>query len=351
MAAPEDYFSKIAAEHSQRPRFMATVALSVQPYVDGINAANSLIGLFDLDSAVGEQLDFLGQWVGVSRYIAVETHKWFTLDEHHYDLGLDQGLWLTPYDTASELVPLDDSQYRALLHGRIIANQWDGTIPGLYEAWNAVFYGTGYQVLIQDGMTRAETDFTLDFMGRGLDQSLWYEVPKLDTLIYFSLDSTDPAQGLDQGLLLGPPGSEILLPVARTNGNMHLIEALLGPPVDPLTQALFTGDYLGLKSAGVGVDYYRQNQGPAAGHPPDGTSGIGLPLFCLDAQAERSYWLSLDTAGAGVDQAPFFYPGGVPGDPVPPVDVPAPPTGVQFPPNAVAGLDYGAWAEHITPAS
>jgi hypothetical protein len=295
VAALADYFDLVPAEHNQRPNFMATVGLSVQPYVDGINIANALIGLFDLDTAVGQQLDFTGQWIGVGRNITVDAAVWFSFDIA--GLGFDQGRWITPFETSTRTVALADDagdpiSYRTLLKARVVANRWDGTIPGAYEAWNTLFAGTGYQVLIQDGGPRAVHYFSFDTAGSGFDQAQWWQLP---------------------------------LPVEpRVNGNMNLIEALLGPAPSPTTLALFTGGYLELKSAGVGITYMIQSATETA-----------VPLFGFDAGPSPGY-LSLDVSGLGLDQAPFY--GTSTGAP-----------NVTYPPYTIAGFDAGAWGQIVNP--
>jgi hypothetical protein len=341
MATLEDFLALITAEHNQRDRFMRTVALSVQPYVDGINVANSLIGLFDLDTAVGQQLDMLGQWVGVTRYVTIDLELWFAFNK--YNVGFDQGKWSNPYETTDETVALDDEHYRLLLRARIASNSWDGTIPGAYDAWGVLFEGTGYQILIQDGMARAERDFSFDSVIAGFDQSLWFKDEPIAN-IYFSFDNPDPLLGLDEGSWYGPPGTALTQPWARTNGNMHLIEALLGPPLDPITKALFTGGYLGLKSAGVGISYMIQSQPPAPPDTDDSGSGIGLPLFGFDAgPGDPGYWMSFDQP-QGLDQGQLFYPGAHP------VDPDFVPTYLTFDGNDPAsGLDAGWWTPAVRP--
>jgi hypothetical protein len=334
MATLEEFLALITSEHNQRPRYMETVALSTAPGVDAINLANSLIGLFDLDTAIGEQLDFLGQWVGVTRWITAPLNVWFAFDEPN--LGFDQGKWQTPFELANQILRLDDEHYRILLRARIVSNYWDGTIAGAYEAWNLLFAGTGYQILIQDGQRRVASIFGFDGPPYGgFDNSLWYaDQPILD--IYFSLDR--PARlGFDAGYWLGPPGSAQTMPVAHTHGTMHIIQALLGPPLDAVVQALFAGGYLGLKSAGVTVDYMIQWQPPT---PPqiEPPSGVGLPLFGFDVGPDAAgYWMSFDDPEAGLDDAPLFYPGAVP-----------PAGSAVWPPTPLAGFDLGAWGRIIS---
>jgi hypothetical protein len=202
----EVYEKLITSEHCDKPKFLATVGVGVQPSADVSEMLLGLPLLYDLDVAVGEQLDRVGQWVGRTRYLATPiVDVYFTLDQE--GLGFDQGTWLGLYDPINGLTALPDDAYRTLLRAKILANTWDGTVPGAYEAWNTVFSGTGYQILIQD------------------------------------------------------------------NGDMTMALALIGPLPDAVTTALFSGGYLSLKPAGVGITFYA-------------TSTVASsPLFGFDAQS------------------------------------------------------------------
>ena len=128
---------------------MAMVSLLAQWAVDRQNMLASIPGLYDIDDAVGSQLDAVGLWVGASRNLSVPlTDVYFSLDIA--GLGLDQGVIQGPFDPTTGLVSLPDAQYRILLYATIAANNWDGTIPGAYTAWNTIFEPLGYSILIQD---------------------------------------------------------------------------------------------------------------------------------------------------------------------------------------------------------
>ena len=128
---------------------MAMVSLLAQWAVDRQNMLASIPGLYDIDDAVGSQLDAVGLWVGASRNLSVPlTNVYFSLDIA--GLGLDQGVIQGPFDPTTGLVSLPDAQYRILLYATIAANNWDGTIPGAYTAWNTIFEPLGYSILIQD---------------------------------------------------------------------------------------------------------------------------------------------------------------------------------------------------------
>ena len=143
------YTSLITSEHAIQPNYMAMIAATVQGYADNIEVADSMPGLFDLDVAVGQQLDFTGQWIGATRdvIIAVST-LYFQYDTSGQ--GWDQGVWWDGATPTTEITVLADPQYRALLYAVAASNSWDGTIPGAYAVWNSLFEPLGYTIEITD---------------------------------------------------------------------------------------------------------------------------------------------------------------------------------------------------------
>jgi len=107
----------------------------------------------------------------------------------------------------------------------VAANQWDGTIEGAYAGGTICSLMTGLQILIQN------------------------VAPK----VY-------------------PPNP---LPGANASDGMHIILSLIGPPIDALTQALFTGGYLNMVPAGVKVDAYVTQTVPGR----RSLVGVSGPLF------------------------------------------------------------------------
>ncbi|RRA01919.1 DUF2612 domain-containing protein [Burkholderia cepacia] len=128
MAELDDYTALITSEHSDKPKFMAVVEMLSAPLVDLMNLLGGMPALFDLDVAVGDQLDVLGQWIGLSREVNTPlTGIYFSFDVG--GLGFDQGVWKGPFDPDTGLVSLDDDTYLMTLRAKIAANRWDST-PG-----------------------------------------------------------------------------------------------------------------------------------------------------------------------------------------------------------------------------
>lgn len=145
-----DYLNLITSLYRSQPKFMALCEALVAPLVE----VQEVLGLtgeaFDLDDAVGVQLDQVGEWVGRSRDLTTPlTGVYFSWDES--DVGWNEGTWRGPYDPETGLTSLPDDVYRMLLRAKIAANGWDGTIPGAYEIWDQLFDSSGIIIVIQDG--------------------------------------------------------------------------------------------------------------------------------------------------------------------------------------------------------
>lgn len=147
-ASISDYTALITSEHSDKPRFTATIATLAQPLVDQMNVLQSMPGKFDLDNAVGAQLDDVGLWVGVSRKIRTPlTGIYFSFDID--GLGFDQGTWKGPFDPDTGLTVLDDDTYRLVIRAKIGANHWDGTLESSAAILNSIFAADTH-VFIED---------------------------------------------------------------------------------------------------------------------------------------------------------------------------------------------------------
>jgi Protein of unknown function (DUF2612) len=141
------YLSLITSEYANQPNFLATVNLLLTPYVQTINLLQNLFQLFQLSTAVGDQLTKLGAWAGVSRNVTLPiTGAYFSLDTA--GLGLDQAPMQGPNDPSSGLVALPDNIYLPILQAFILINNSKGTLNSYYNALNQLF--PGCKLVIQD---------------------------------------------------------------------------------------------------------------------------------------------------------------------------------------------------------
>jgi hypothetical protein len=141
-----------------QPDFVAVMKALLQPLVDQQNVASSVPALYDLDTAVGTQLDTVGQWIGPTRYVQVpQSGVFFSFDIA--GLGFDQAPWAPLIGGSTVLFALPDDEYRLLLYATVAANHWDGTVPGGERVLNDFWNPLGYSEYIIDNQ-----DMTIAFL-------------------------------------------------------------------------------------------------------------------------------------------------------------------------------------------
>lgn len=122
MPALDDYTKLITSEHRDKPKYLAMIGVYAQFFVDLRTTIEGLPAAFDVDTAVGVQLDACGAWVGVTRIVTVVPSPAYPTPS-------------TPYQ-----VVLTDAVFRRLVKARAKANAWDGTPAGILPIL-AEFYG------------------------------------------------------------------------------------------------------------------------------------------------------------------------------------------------------------------
>lgn len=143
----QDYIDLLTSEYTGLPNFTAVISNDVGVQVQVQDLMEEMIPLFDLDVAVGNQLDILGQWVGVSRNVSIPISGIFFTWDGLFTEGWDFGTW-SPAITPTTITVLPDDAYLTLIRAKIAANHWDGTTEGAYAIWDALF--PQFTILIQD---------------------------------------------------------------------------------------------------------------------------------------------------------------------------------------------------------
>ena len=184
------YTDRITNYHAGKPKFFAHVDLSTRPLIDVSASVSGLVADFDVDTAIGDQLDIVGKWVGVSRAVAAPISGVF-LEWDKERVGWDQGVWLGPYQATNELTYLSDDVYRIVIKARIGINNWDGqndTLPGILETALA---GTGINLIVIDNQ-----DMSISVL---IVVDSEYIIPEIDRLIFDSAINKGPFIPLPEG--------------------------------------------------------------------------------------------------------------------------------------------------------
>lgn len=229
MADISDYTGLVTSEHADKPKFIATLSALAQCFVDLQNTVLAIPDGFDLDQAIGVQLDAVGLWVGVSRNVNTPlSGVYFSLDVD--GLGFDQGVWKGPFDPDSGVVSLDDDTYRLLIRAKIGANHWDGTLGTSAAILNSIF-----------GSDSTQTEQPVQ-LSDGSDVMMWDSSTSSLTSV-----SIQPSVQV----LAGQTYVFIV-----DNGNMSIDYGISGTPPSALFLALLRGGYIPLKPEAVHINGY-----------------------------------------------------------------------------------------------
>lgn len=124
----QPYLDLITSQHRTKPNFTAWLSFALAKVYDGLTVANSINSAFDIDNAAGIQLDVIGEILGRSRSL--------------------------PFQPSDGSAPtLSDSNYQIALKAKISQNQWDGTIPTIYDIWNNLFSDISINIVDNQNMT------------------------------------------------------------------------------------------------------------------------------------------------------------------------------------------------------
>lgn len=152
----DEYLALITTEHQNRPRYIATVQASVSPFAALQSLMRSYVPAFDVDSAIGQQLDIVALWVGVTRRIGTPIEGFYFSWDDTAANGWDAGVWKGIGDPDFGFINLPDDLFRSVIKSKIEANQWKGDIPGAYRILEAA-YGVGNNITIQDNQDMSMT--------------------------------------------------------------------------------------------------------------------------------------------------------------------------------------------------
>lgn len=142
MPTLQDYTNLIPSQNRHLTRFPRVVETLVEGPMLLTEALSAWHQKFDIDTAVGDQLDIIGEWIGFRRYLQVEiTGVYFSWDDIP-QLGWDYGRFKGRFEAESQMETLGDEDYRRLLKALIGINRWDGSHFQLIEHWMS-YLGSG----------------------------------------------------------------------------------------------------------------------------------------------------------------------------------------------------------------
>ena len=148
-----DYDALITSQHADKPLFTATVEAAIDPVAKLQYAETAALSLLSVDFAIGVQLDWIGEWVGITRRVPTPiTGVYFSWDDT-VATGWNAGIWKGPFDPDSGLTELQDDDYRILIRAKIQANIRGRSVEDIYAILDAAFPGVVIDVIDNQDMT------------------------------------------------------------------------------------------------------------------------------------------------------------------------------------------------------
>lgn len=168
MSRTKDFYSKlITSQYQNAANILSFLDIFLSKLKDCSDFLEGIDAAFDLDTAVGAQLDILGEIAGISRR-----------------LNFQPNYGLSPI--------LRDSDFRTLIRATIGKNQWDGEQDSLYTLWAVLFPGAA--IAIHDN--------------HWMDMDVFVQFPDL-TSIFIDLIKrgyiVPKPEGVKQRIYIGPP--------------------------------------------------------------------------------------------------------------------------------------------------
>ncbi|MDU1232317.1 DUF2612 domain-containing protein [Clostridium butyricum] len=151
--AIDKYLNSVTSQHRDKKKFIAWLSSSLTIIDHAYIMTKNMDNDFDLDNALGVQLDMLGQSIGRKRMLTFQP-----LNDHN--------------------PVMDDETYRLVLKAKVAMNNWDGKTESAYEIWDNTFKDIGLQ--IQDNQDMSVTAYVTGYVNQ-IRQDLiqhGYIVPK-----------------------------------------------------------------------------------------------------------------------------------------------------------------------------
>ena len=166
-----DYIDLITSQHRNRPKFAGVVASAVAPLALTVGMVDtSMLQAWDIDTAVGTQLDQVGEWIGATRYVEQPlVGVYFSWDDV-VETGWGHGYWQGKYDPSTGVIALADDVYRPVLYAKIASNNWPGTRETIEAIWDNSFDDNSTLALVD----HQDMSITIGLQGIEINDVLLY---------------------------------------------------------------------------------------------------------------------------------------------------------------------------------
>ncbi|MFW1806029.1 DUF2612 domain-containing protein [Acinetobacter baumannii] len=137
----DDYLNLIINEHRSKPKFRQTVKESIEPILDCMSVLQSINEKFDLDSATGDQLRIIAEWVGSPLVVPnIVNLPFFGFDGQPEALTFGEtdnpdigGFWRESGVSSYRGQSIPPQKLPSVVKAKILLNNCDCTLDEAYE--------------------------------------------------------------------------------------------------------------------------------------------------------------------------------------------------------------------------
>lgn len=166
-----DYIDLITSQHRNRPKFAGVTASAVAPLALTVGMVDtSMLQAWDIDTAIGTQLDQVGEWIGATRYVEQPLVSVYFSWDDVIATGWGHGYWQGKHDPSTGVIALADDMYRLVLYAKIASNNWDGTRETIESIWDNSFGDTSTLTLVD----HQDMSITIGLQGIAINDVLLY---------------------------------------------------------------------------------------------------------------------------------------------------------------------------------
>lgn len=146
--AVSDALALLPSKHRGKPKFVEMVTQTLTPIDDQKTVALQMQELYDIETAVGDQLKSIGDWVGAPAAVPDVTRieGLFGFDGQDGELSWTEtddpsviaGFWRESGSSGYRGVDLNEEQYRTVIQAQIYKNSCKCTISDAYTILNMI---------------------------------------------------------------------------------------------------------------------------------------------------------------------------------------------------------------------
>ncbi|ENV08989.1 MULTISPECIES: DUF2612 domain-containing protein [Acinetobacter] len=135
------YIALLTSQHRDKPKFRETVEISLNPLIDCLECLNSIGGKFNLETAKGDQLQILADWVGsrdsIPNAVAIPFFG-FADQEEALPFGETNdpaigGFWRDSGVGSFRAYQMSPQLFRSAIKAKILLNKSDCTLESAKE--------------------------------------------------------------------------------------------------------------------------------------------------------------------------------------------------------------------------